>query len=83
MKASIEISLYPLQTSYETPILNFIERLNAYDQLNVRTNVMSTQVVGDYDILMTALAREIKTSFQEEGTKVLVMKLINLELHRE
>ena len=83
MKASIEISLYPLRASYEAPILDFIERLNSYDQLNVSTNAMSTQIVGDYDILMAALTKEIKISFQEEGAKILVMKLINLELHTQ
>ena len=36
MKASMEISMYPLSEKYESPILDFIARLNGYEGLVVR-----------------------------------------------
>lgn len=80
MILSIEISMYPLSKSYGPPILDFIERMKAYDQLQVRSNTMSTQILGDYDLLMDLLKKEIKTSFETDITSVMVMKLVNEDL---
>ena len=78
MKAAAELSLYPLADDYLAPIRDVIERLNAIDELEVTTNAMSTQVSGDYDVLMAALAREGRTSFERHGKCVFVMKLLHL-----
>ena len=78
MKAAAELSLYPLADDYLTPIRDVIERLNAIDELDVTTNAMSTQVSGDYDVLMAALTREVRTSFERHGKCVFVMKLLHL-----
>ncbi len=80
MKASVEISMYPLNKSFKEPILDFIERLNAHPQLSVRTNTMSTQVFGEYDELMDIVAREMKASFEKNPSVVMVMKVINSDL---
>ncbi len=80
MKASIELSMYPLHADYGTPILKFIERLRQHQGLTVQTNNMSTQIFGEYDLLMTVLASEMKRSFAEEKTAVMVMKVVNLDL---
>lgn len=80
MKASLEISMYPLDKDYERPILDFIERLNGHPELSVRTNTMSTQVFGDYDVLMAAVTQEMKRSFEQEPSVVMVMKVINSDL---
>lgn len=80
MKASVEISMYPLNESYKEPILDFIERLNAHPRLSVRTNTMSTQVFGEYDELMDIVSREMKASFEKNPTVVMVMKVINSNL---
>ncbi len=80
MKASVEISMYPLKTDFGTPILKFIDRLRQNEELDVLTNNMSTQVFGDYDVLMAALTKEMKQSFLEEGTVVMVMKVVNMDL---
>ena len=81
MKASVEISMYPLDAQYGTPILKFINRLRQYEGLTVRTNNMSTQIFGDYDLLMDSLKAEMKHSFEEEETVVMVMKVVNLDLN--
>ncbi|GJM34673.1 MAG: hypothetical protein DHS20C18_36740 [Saprospiraceae bacterium] len=78
MQAAIEISMYPLNQEYEPPILDFIDRLNTYPEIRIITNSMSTQLSGDYDQLMTALQREMKTSFERGETVVMVMKVIKL-----
>ena len=80
MKASLEISMYPLDQNYGNLILDFIHRLREYTTLEVTTNRMSTQVFGEYDEVMTAVTKEIKTSFEEDETVVMVMKMINLEV---
>ncbi len=80
MKASVEISMYPLRTDYGTSILKFIERLRQNESLEIKTNNMSTQVFGEYDLLMSSLTREMKQSFLEEESVVIVMKVVNTDL---
>ena len=80
MKASVEISMYPLDENYGTPILDFIHRLKTHSDLVVRSNSMSTQVFGEYDILMSILQKEMKTSFEKDEAVVMVMKLVNMDL---
>lgn len=80
MKISVEISMYPLQEAYETPILQFIQRLKAYPGLVVRSNSMSTQIFGEFDELTRALVTEVKTSFENGIPSVMVMKWINIDV---
>ena len=80
MKTSVEISYYPLNREYVPPIREFIDRINKYDGLVAKTNGMSTQIFGEYDILMPALVNEIRKSF-ENPHSVFVMKVINADLN--
>jgi uncharacterized protein YqgV (UPF0045/DUF77 family) len=80
MKTSAEISYYPLNQEYVPPIREFIDRINTYEGLTVRTNGMSTQIFGEYDILMNALTNEIRDSFNHPHS-VFVMKIINADLN--
>jgi uncharacterized protein YqgV (UPF0045/DUF77 family) len=79
MNTSVEISYYPLNVEYIPPIKGFIERLNNYKQLSVKTNGMSTQVFGEYREVMNALMVEIEKSF-ELPHSVFVLKIINADL---
>ncbi|MCK4569487.1 MAG: hypothetical protein KAT76_04300 [Bacteroidales bacterium] len=79
MNTSVEISYYPLNVEYIPPIKGFIERMNKYEKLRIRTNGMSTQVFGEYAIVMQALTTEIEKSF-ELPHSVFVMKIINADL---
>jgi uncharacterized protein YqgV (UPF0045/DUF77 family) len=81
MKISIDISYYPLNEEYVTPILDFIARMNQYKQLIVETNGMSTQVFGEYDDVMKAITAEIKKSF-EMPHSVFVLKMVNAHLQK-
>jgi uncharacterized protein YqgV (UPF0045/DUF77 family) len=80
MKASIEISMYPLDKEYGNHILAFIKGLSEHPQLEVRSNTMSTQIFGDYDILMDLMKNEIKTAFATTKTTVMVLKIVNEDL---
>lgn len=80
MQLSVEISKYPLHSDYIPFIKDFIERLNQHSELKVLTNTMSTQVFGDYDVLMSVLQKEMKRSFTEFGKIVFVCKFISGDL---
>lgn len=79
MNTSVEISYYPLNVEYIPPIKGFIERMNNYDELIVRTDGMSTKVFGEYKSVMHALTHEIEKSF-ELPHSVFVLKIINADL---
>jgi len=80
MQLSIEISNYPLNELYKAPIKDFIARLTANDQVTTCCNTMSTQVFGEYDIVMALLNQEMKASFEQFGTMIFVVKFINADL---
>ena len=80
MKVSIEMSYYPLHEEFIPPIKSFIDRLNSYGNIRVRTNGMSTQVFGDYFEVFDILKNEIYKSF-ENPHSVFIMKVINADLN--
>jgi uncharacterized protein YqgV (UPF0045/DUF77 family) len=77
MKIAVDISLYPLDADFIAPIDDVIERLNSHSGLEVVTNPMSTQVRGDYDVVMSAVQQEIKTSFERVPKAVFAIKILN------
>ena len=79
MNTSVEISYYPLNVEYIPPIKGFIERMNKYEKLRIKTSGMSTQVFGEYAEVMKALTAEIEKSF-ELPHSVFIMKIINADL---
>jgi uncharacterized protein YqgV (UPF0045/DUF77 family) len=79
MHTAIEISLYPLDADYIPPIKDFIDRLNAYPEIKVLTNAMSTQISGEHQRLFEILAKETAKTFAETGRKVFVMKVLGGE----
>lgn len=80
MKAAVDISMYPLKEDYEAPILDFIHRLRKHPGLAIHTNSLSTQITGDYDLIMEVLKQEIKTSFLANTTQIMVLKILNIEI---
>jgi len=81
MKTSVEISYYPLKVEYISPIKNFIERLNTYQNLIVKTSGISTHIFGDYFEVMQVLTKEIHKSF-ELPNSIFVLKIINADLQK-
>ena len=82
MELSVEVSLYPLQQEYIPVIRAFIDRVNTYDGLKVITNDMSTQIFGDYDLIMDVMRDEIRKSFEQFGRSVFVCKFIDGNLNK-
>lgn len=76
MHVAVELSLYPLTGEFIPPIEDFIMRLNARPGLRVVTNSMSTQVSGDYALVMQALTEEMARTFAEPSRAVFVMKVL-------
>ncbi len=76
MDIAVDISLYPLERDFVPPIQDFIDRLGADPRLKVVTNSLSTQLTGPYDVVMAALARELRPSFEREARAVFVLKVL-------
>ena len=77
MPMSIDISLYPLNEKFILSIGDFKSHLKKYDNIEVRTNSMSTQLFGDFDDLMSILKIEIEKTFKKEINSVLNLKIVN------
>jgi len=77
MQISVDISLYPLKVAgYEKPILDFIDALEKEQNIDVVRNELSTQIHGDYDIVMQLLKKEIGDVFDKLPHSVFVLKLV-------
>jgi uncharacterized protein YqgV (UPF0045/DUF77 family) len=76
MEIGVEISLYPLHQQYIPPIKDFIDRLNVQSGLRIVTNSMSTQVFGDYELVMRTLVRELRLTLEGNDKAVFVMKVL-------
>ena len=77
MKVAVDLSLYPLTEDFIPPIDDVIERLNRYDNIEVVTNPMATQLRGEYDAVMSALTTELKATFENVPKSVFAIKILN------
>jgi hypothetical protein len=77
MKISVDISLYPLkEMGYEEPILAFIAALEKEPNVDIVRNELSTQVHGDYKVIMALLEKEMFSVFSEIPDSIFVLKLV-------
>jgi uncharacterized protein YqgV (UPF0045/DUF77 family) len=76
MQSAVEISMYPLTGEYRPLIQAFIDRLNTYPDMTVRTNALSTQVWGTLDRVLAMVAAEIERSASGAPQLVFVMKVL-------
>ena len=77
MQVAVDISLYPLSSDFIPPIADVIERLNAYPEIAVVTNPMSTQLRGEFGVVMDALKAEIGTTFEAVPKAVFAIRILN------
>ncbi|HPE82782.1 MAG TPA: thiamine-binding protein [Aequorivita sp.] len=75
MKVSVELTLTPLQDDYEPAIINFIKSLRN-SGLTVLENPLSTQVYGDYDVVMNLLQKEMKMALEAVERGLLYIKIV-------
>lgn len=80
MKVTVEISLYPLDSSYESKVIAFIQRLNKYNSITCLTNSMSTYVKGDFKEVMDVLHQELSVVFEESLDYSTVIKILPQDL---
>jgi uncharacterized protein YqgV (UPF0045/DUF77 family) len=76
MEVTVEISKYPLKEEYIKPIKSFIDRINTTEGILVKTNATSTQIAGEYNLVMDLLKEEIKKSYEQFGKSIFVMKVL-------
>ncbi len=81
MKVSVEISYYPLNEEYKAPIKKFIAQLSACEGIVVKPNSMSTQVFGEYDVVMNSITSCIKNAM-ELPNSIFVLKMMNLDRNK-
>lgn len=77
MQVAVDISLYPLDENFIPAIKNVIERLAKHGGVEVEYNRMSTQLRGEFDVVMAALTKEIRTTFEDLPKAVFAIKILN------
>ena len=82
MIATIEISMYALTDGYVKRIIDFIQRVKQNKGIRVEVNGLSTQLFGEYDLLMDVLKKEMQHDF-EFGKTVFILKIAGAELTKE
>ena len=83
MDCSVEISMYPLKENFKPSIIQFIKNLRNYPFIKLETNGMSSQVFGDYKLIMNAINTEIENTFLNENSVVFTLKIINSDLEEK
>lgn len=76
MEITVEISMYPLNESYEEFILAFIHDLKTVNGIDVRVNETSTHIFGNYDQVFDALKNGIKASYLRFEKNIFVIKVL-------
>ena len=82
MLATIEISMYALSNDYAERVIAFIQRVKQNKNIRVEVNGLSTQLFGDYDMLMSLLKTEMQQDL-ETGKCVFLVKIGSGELSKE
>ncbi|WP_010178157.1 hypothetical protein [Glaciecola sp. HTCC2999] len=77
MQLLVDISLYPLAEQFIAPIQDFIDRLNTYPNLSIKTYATNTLVKGDYREVMQTLTKEMEQTHNEVGQAIFVCKFLN------
>tara|TARA_B100001029_G_C14978569_1_gene404586 strand:+ start:390 stop:650 length:261 start_codon:yes stop_codon:yes gene_type:complete len=78
MKISAEITLIPINKKYKSIIKKFIKTIRN-SNFKVIETPLSTQIYGDYDLLMEYLNKEIKNVFNDEDNVIVQLKLFNID----
>ena len=76
MELTVDVSMYPNREEFIPPIDGFIEKINRYDNLKVKTFPTSTVVQGEFQHAMQAVQQTIAECYEEYGMAVYVVKYI-------
>ena len=72
-----ELSPYPLDSGYAPTVRAYIEELQQFESLDIRCHAMTTEIFGEYNLVMRAIETATGIVFEREDATVLVAKLIN------
>ena len=75
MKLSIELTLTPLKNDFIASIKIFIKQLRGLG-FDIKENPLSTQIYGDFDLIMNKLVPLIKKTFDKEESIMLHLKMV-------
>ncbi|MBT8209492.1 MAG: thiamine-binding protein [Eudoraea sp.] len=75
MHISVELTLSPLQDSFEGPIIALIKKLRT-SGFKVIENPLSTQIYGEYDELMPFLNGVMKEALVDIKNGLFYMKIV-------
>ena len=75
MKLSIELTLTPLKNDFIPSIKLFIKQLRGLGS-DIIENPLSTQIYGDFDLIMNKLVPLIKKTFDKEESIMLHLKMV-------
>lgn len=76
MKLSVELTLYPLKEDYRDIIRQTVARLNACENVKVRTFPTATILVGDYDKVMALVDDTMRWTYEQYGKCVFIAKFL-------
>lgn len=74
MQVTVEVSLYPLTENFEQVVIDYIQEIKKTPGLKIEVNGLSTQIFGEYDLVMKTLADVNKRTF-ESNKCVVQMKM--------
>ena len=76
MEISVEISYYALQDDYNTPVLEFLGKIDRQPGISIESGMMSTLITGEYNTVMTLLV-QILEPLMEKYPSVFTLKIAN------
>jgi uncharacterized protein YqgV (UPF0045/DUF77 family) len=74
MQVTVEVSLYPLTENFEQVVIDYIQEIKKTSGIKVEVNGLSTQLFGEYELVMKTLADVNKKTF-EANRCVVQMKM--------
>ena len=83
MNITAEISLYPLTENFSSAIKDYINDLKEVKGLEVRTQSLSTEVFGEFDLVMGPIKETTKKYFEADPSTILVAKFLNRDRRKE
>lgn len=76
MQLTVEISAYPFDEDYLTPIQGFIDWLVQQPGIYRQTHATCTIITGDYAVVMKVLSEGMQHSYNTWGKIVFVAKFL-------
>jgi len=75
MKASFDLSIYPLHEDFEKPIKDFIRALRTSGFKIIETP-LSTQIYGDFPTVMSWLSKHLNDTFLNQEHCIVTLKIV-------